>query len=60
MLSRNIKHFKVAVTQIMAGNEIVQRRKYRECARHILHIVENYNNRQVIDHFRDIAYNVHM
>jgi hypothetical protein len=35
------------MTQIMAGDEIVQCRKYRDCARRILHIVENYNNRHV-------------
>lgn len=34
----------------MAGNEIVQRRKYRECARYILHIVENYSNCHVMDY----------
>ena len=46
----------VAMNQNMENLEIVQRRKYR----HILHIVENYNNRHVIDHLRDIAYNFHM
>jgi len=50
----------VAMTQIMAGDKIVQRRKYRDCARRILHIVENYNNRHVIDYLRGLAYNVHM
>jgi hypothetical protein len=50
----------VAMAQIMAGDEIVERRKYRDCARRILHIVENYNNRHVIDYLRGLAYNVHM
>ena len=49
----------VAMTQIMIGDEIVQRRKYRDCAKRILHIVENYNNRHV-DYLRGLAYNVHM
>ena len=48
------------MAQIMAEDEIVERRKYRDCARRILHIVENYNNRHVIDYLRGLAYNVHM
>lgn len=50
----------VALTQIMAGDEIVQRRKYRDCARRILHIVEHYNDRHILDYLRGLAHNIHM
>jgi hypothetical protein len=46
----------LAMTQIMAGDEIVQHRKYRDCTRRILNIFENYNNRHVIDYLLGIVY----
>jgi hypothetical protein len=46
----------LAMTQIMAGDEIVQHCKYRDYTRRILNIFESYNNRHVMDYLLGVAY----
>jgi hypothetical protein len=50
----------VQLTQILAGDVIPQRKKYQDAASRVLHLVQNYGNRHVLDFLRGVAYNIHM
>jgi hypothetical protein len=45
------------IEQIIAGTEVHQGKKYRDTARAIKTIVEDYENRELMDYLRGLAYN---
>jgi hypothetical protein len=48
----------VQLTQILAGDVIPHRKKYQDAASRVLHLVQNYGNRHVLDFLRGVAYNI--
>jgi hypothetical protein len=50
----------IQLTQILAGDVIPQRKKYQDAAIRVLHLLQNYGNRHVLDFLCGVAYNIHM
>ena len=59
-LKRQESPHHVQLTQILAGDVIPHRKKYQDAASRVLHLVQNYGNRHVLDFLRGVAYNIHM